>query len=94
MKQLEFLTRSSRALNSTLDLDRLLEVIVKIVKEALQVESAAILLYDSKRENLVFEVAHGDVGKDLVGVKVPIGEGVAGWVAQKAKPLVIDDLDL
>ncbi len=92
VKQLEFLTRSSRALNSTLDLDQLLKVIVKIVKGALQVETVSILFCDAKRENLVFRFAQGKRGKDIVGLKVPIGEGVVGWVAQKEQPLVINDL--
>jgi serine phosphatase RsbU (regulator of sigma subunit) len=92
VKQLELLTRSSRALNSTLDVDQLLKVIVKIVREALQVETVSILFYDAKREDLTFRFARGRGGKDIVGVRVPVSEGVVGWVAREEKPLVINDL--
>jgi len=92
LKELEFLTRSSKALNSTLDLDQLLNVIVKIVREALQAETVSVLFYDAGRKNMVFQVALGKRGKEIVGLKVPVGEGVVGWVAKHQRPLIINDL--
>jgi serine phosphatase RsbU (regulator of sigma subunit) len=91
LKELEFMMRSSRALNSTLDLDQLLDVIIKIVREALRAETVSVLFFDAKRENMVFEVARGKRGREIVGLKIPVGEGVVGWVAKHQRPLIIND---
>lgn len=84
--------RSSRALNSTLDIDQLVRVIVKIVKDAVQAETVSVLFFDAKKENMVFEIAHGKRDRELVGHKIPLGEGVAGWVAKNERPLIVNDL--
>ena len=84
--------RSSHALNSTLDLDQLLNVIIKIVREALQAETVSVLFFDAKKENMVFEIARGKRDREIVGLKVAVGEGVAGWVAKHERPLIINDL--
>jgi serine phosphatase RsbU (regulator of sigma subunit) len=92
LKELEFLTRSSHALNSTLDLDQVLDVIVKIVREAVSAETVSVLFFDAKKESMIFEIARGKRGKDIVGLRVPIGEGVVGWVAKNQRPLIVNDL--
>ena len=88
LKELELLIRSSRVLNSTLDLDRLLSVIVKIVKDALRVETVSVLFFDSKKKRMVFQIARGKHRKEITGMKIPVGEGVVGWVAKNRKPAV------
>ena len=92
LKELELLTKSSHALNATLDLDQLIGRILRIVIQALSVETASVLFPDPENEHLVFEMAHGKRGKEILGIKIPVGEGVAGWVAKHGKPLVINDL--
>lgn len=92
LKELEFLIRSSHVLNSTLDLDRLLSVIMKIVKDALRVETVSVLFPDATKENMVFQLARGKRGREIVGLSVPVGEGVVGWVAKNRKPAVVNNL--
>lgn len=92
LKELELLTKSSRALNSTLDVDRLLKVIIRIVREAVSAETVSILFYDARRENMVFELAGGRRGREIVGLRIPIGEGVVGWVAKHKRPAIVNDL--
>lgn len=92
LKELELLTRSSHALNSTLDLDQLLKVIVRIVREASQAETVSVLFFDASKEHLVFEIAHGKRDRQLLGLSIPVGEGVAGWVAKNQRPLIVNNL--
>ncbi|MEE9270447.1 MAG: GAF domain-containing protein [Candidatus Krumholzibacteria bacterium] len=92
IKEFQFLTRSSHALNSTLDLDRLLNRILQIVKDALAVETASVLFLDAEKKNMVFALAHGKRGREILGTKIPLGEGVVGWVAKNERPLIINDL--
>jgi sigma-B regulation protein RsbU (phosphoserine phosphatase) len=92
VKKLEFLAKSSRLLNSTLNYDHLLGLIMKVVKDALDVETVSVIFYDKDRKNLVFELARGKHGKEIVGLKVPVGTGVVGWVAKNKKPVVLNDV--
>jgi sigma-B regulation protein RsbU (phosphoserine phosphatase) len=91
IEKLEFLTSASRMLNSTLDLDQLLEVIMKIVEKALDVEAVSLSVVDESGKNLVFEVARGRRGDEIRGITIPFGEGIMGRVAQSGKPLVVND---
>ncbi len=91
IKKLEFLATASRMLNATLDLEQLLLTIMKIVKNALDVQAVSLSVVDEKGENLVFELASGRRDRAVRGLKIPFGEGVMGWVAQHQKPLVVND---
>ncbi|MFQ5510212.1 MAG: GAF domain-containing protein [Candidatus Krumholzibacteriia bacterium] len=92
LKEFKFLTKSSHALNSTLDLDQLLNRILKIVRDALSVETASVLFLDSAKQNMVFALARGRRGREILGMKIPLGEGVVGWVAKFGRPVIINDL--
>jgi sigma-B regulation protein RsbU (phosphoserine phosphatase) len=91
LRELEFITASSRALNATLDLDQLLGVIIKLVREAVNAEAVSLLFLDDDGENLVFELARGRRDSAVRGLKVPVGEGIIGWVAEHRQPLVVND---
>jgi sigma-B regulation protein RsbU (phosphoserine phosphatase) len=93
LKELEFVTTASRMLNATLDLDRLLGTIMKIVKNALNAQAVLLSMVDeeSKGDYLVFELARGPQDRALRGRRIPFGEGVMGRVAASRKPLVIND---
>ena len=43
-----------------------------------------------RREKLYFEVALGDKGEAIKTITLNMGEGIAGWVAQKGKPLIVN----
>lgn len=92
IKDLELLEKSSHALNSTLNFDRLINVILKIVGDALNVETVSILFFDEKKENMVFEVARGKHRRSIEGVRIPVGEGVVGWVAKHQRPAIVNDI--
>ncbi|MBI4719778.1 MAG: SpoIIE family protein phosphatase [Chitinivibrionia bacterium] len=91
LAELEFLIKSSRLLNSTLDFDKLLGVILRIVKNAVAVESASVSVLDKDEKHLVYQLAMGKRGTDIKGLSVPVGKGISGWVARNKQPVVLDD---
>jgi len=91
IKQLEFLTTASRSLNATLNLDQLLRVIMKTVKNALDVEAVLLAMVDEDGRSLVFEQARGRRDGAVRGHKIKFGEGIMGRVAKRQKPLVVND---
>lgn len=80
-------------LNSTLQLNELLTLIMKTSAEVMHAEVASLLLIDKVSNDLVFRVALGGKGSDLEEkFRVKMGEGIAGTVAKTGKPLVINDV--
>lgn len=83
-------------INSSLDLDKVLELIMSTSRQALGAETCSLLLVDESegpgKGDLVFEVTQGPVqGKLQPGFRLKPGQGVAGWVSQSGKPLLIED---
>ena len=48
-------------------------------------------MLDEKTNELVFEVAVGEKGEQIRKMKIPVGQGVAGWVAQTRQPKIVTD---
>ena len=90
---LSALVEISKIINSTLDLDTLLTMIMEIIKQVLNAESGSLLLIDERGDELLYRVALGAKGKELkdkFGLKM--GQGIAGWVAMHAEPLLVPDV--
>ncbi len=79
-------------INSTLDMGRLLTVIMETIKDIMETEASTLLLYEERSNDLVFKVALGEAGKELTErYRMKLGQGIAGWVAETRKPLIIND---
>jgi sigma-B regulation protein RsbU (phosphoserine phosphatase) len=83
---------TDRAL-SELDSQTLLEVLVERVREALQADTAAVLLLDQSSTYLVATAASGLEEEVQQGVRIHIGHGFAGRIAAEGTPVVLDDVD-
>jgi sigma-B regulation protein RsbU (phosphoserine phosphatase) len=80
-------------INSTLDMSRLLTLIMETITDIMQTEASTLLLYEDKTNDLVFKVALGEAGIGLVEkYRVKMGQGVAGWVAETRKSVIINDV--
>ena len=82
----------SRDLASTLDLDVLLDRIVRAAADITAAEAASILLYDNTARQLYFQVATNIDEPTLRGLVVPLEGSIAGWIVTNQKPLRIDDV--
>jgi signal transduction histidine kinase len=90
--RLEMMLEISRALNSTLDLDVLLQSITEVATELTDTEAASILLLDRKTGELYFEATSGEKRAVIERIVVPLEGSIAGWIARNGEPLVIDDI--
>ncbi|MCL2277007.1 MAG: sigma 54-interacting transcriptional regulator [Treponema sp.] len=57
-----------------------------------EAEASALLLLDKNKNELFFEVALGSKGDDVKKYTVKVGEGIAGWVAQNNKSIIVNDV--
>lgn len=81
----------ARDLASTLDLDVLLDRIVKAAADITSAEAASILLYDNTSRQLYFQVATNIDEPTLRGLVVPLEGSIAGWIVTHCKPVRIDN---
>ncbi|MGE4536967.1 MAG: PP2C family protein-serine/threonine phosphatase [Desulfovibrio sp.] len=86
----------SRLVTESLDLSEVLERIMTTSRQALSAEAASLLLVDETpgpgQGDLIFTVAQGPACQDLRGgFRLAPGEGVAGWVAARAEPVLLVD---
>lgn len=77
----------ARDLASTLDLDELLERIVRAAAEVSGSEAASILLYDNLTRQLYFQVATNLDEPTMRGLVVPLEGSIAGWIVLNRKSL-------
>jgi GAF domain-containing protein len=73
--------------------DALLSSIVEAAARIFGAAAASILLVNEEERVLVFRVAYGAGGQDLVGKSFPLGQGIAGYVAMTGQPLAIADVE-
>lgn len=78
-------------LNSTLNVDELLQLIMTSAADLLEAETSSLMLLDEDSEELVIEVATGDVGDSVAKTRIPAGAGIAGWTLAHREPAIIDD---
>ncbi len=82
----------ARDVNSTLSLKKRLNIIVEKATTLLKVERASLMLLDKSSRFLTIQAATGLSPAIIRKSRIKIGEGISGWVAQKGRPLLIQDL--
>jgi GAF domain-containing protein len=70
----------------------LLQAIVEVARAILGARASSIMLLDEQAGELVFEAVAGEGEGELVGRRIPVSTGIAGWVAQSGQPLVVEDV--
>jgi serine phosphatase RsbU (regulator of sigma subunit) len=78
---------------SELGLEELLQELLSRVREALSVDTAAILLLDHQTQELVARAAKGIEEEVERGVRIPLGQGFAGRIAAERVAIYIQDVD-
>ncbi len=82
-----------KALASTLDLQKVLQTIMEKISDLLQPDAWSLLMLDEKAQELYFEIAIGAGADKLKDLRLKIGEGIAGWVAQHGEPVLVDEVE-
>jgi diguanylate cyclase (GGDEF)-like protein len=91
-KKLQILTDIVKTANSLLEPRKVIELIMAKIQELIPSEAWSMLMVDEERQELTFELALGEKGKDVSAFRVKIGEGIAGWVAQTGKATIVNDV--
>lgn len=87
---LQIFSEIGKTLTSTLDIKEVLRIILQRISELLHPTSWSLLLFDEKEKALKYEILINDPNADRTQT-VRLGQGLIGWVAQYAKPVLIPD---
>jgi HD-GYP domain-containing protein (c-di-GMP phosphodiesterase class II) len=76
-------------LAGTLDPTTVLELALESAEKVCRAETSSIWELDEERGDLFFRVVRGRAAEDIRTLRVPLGEGIVGIVAQTAKAEVV-----
>lgn len=93
IEHLQRLQSVTDAALANLTVEALLDELLERVREAMSADTAAILLLDTAKAELVARAAKGIEEEVEQGVRIPLGRGFAGTIAATGQPLVIPDVD-
>ncbi len=89
---LSTLYKVGSSVSRTLNISKLFETILQQVQEVMDVENCSLMAYNPSKKVLTLDAAIG-LPSNMVGrIEVKSGEGIAGWVAQNKKPVLLKDI--
>ncbi|RBP51217.1 DAHL domain-containing protein [Arenicella xantha] len=85
------LSEVAMAVSSVGNVDTVLDTILQKSREVVHAEASSILLLDKEHNDLYFHAVKGTVSESLKGIRIALGQGLAGHVAQTGKTEVVAD---
>jgi GAF domain-containing protein len=80
---------AARAIAEPVSHRRLLELVVETAASVIRANAGALFLIDEEAQELTFEVALGGSADEVRGLRIPVGHGIAGLVADTAQPMAV-----
>ncbi len=90
-KKLKTIIHITKLINSTINIDKLLSILISSASKLINAEEGSLMLLDKSKENLLFHSVSGSTGDTLKTIRIPIGSGIAGKVAKSGTPEIVDD---
>ena len=88
--QLGLFYQMGQAMTSTFDINRLFQDTIELAVAVIDAQAAKLLLFDEEQGVLVHELSLGGSVFPQAR-KVELGQGVVGWVAEDARPILLND---
>jgi GAF domain-containing protein len=72
--------------------DALLASITQLGRRIFGAAACSIALLEPDEEHLVFRAASGEGADEVVGLRLPVSRGIAGWVVSSGQPIAVHDV--
>ncbi len=92
LDQVGFFYQIGQNLASNLNLRQVLRETIELTVVVLDAEAATLFLLDEERQELVFAIPTGEKGDVLREYRIPVGQGIAGWVVQTGQSVIVNDV--
>ncbi|MDO8683585.1 MAG: GAF domain-containing protein [Armatimonadota bacterium] len=89
IRELSMLNQVSEAMISTLDLEELLDIVLKQAMLAVGAGVGSLLLVDESSQMMTIRSARGLSPKIIRNTRVRVGQGISGWVAAHGVPVLV-----
>jgi PAS domain S-box-containing protein len=87
------LAESAAVITASLNLPDVLDRILEQISQALRVEVVSLALIEPQGKELEYRASTGHNPQSVVGMRLELGQGIAGWVAQDGSGVVIQEVD-
>lgn len=91
-KKISELARGNLTIDALLQHTEFLQTTVDLIAEVLNVDKVSLMLINSATGEMKLAVAHGYDVSVARNETRKVGEGIAGWVAEKGEPLIVKDI--
>lgn len=92
LKSLRGLLGAVARIDVNSELDRLLNRIVYEATRIVDAVDGSLILVDHEKQELVFVTVRSHLRERLVGYRMPIDEGIVGWVVAHQEPVIANDV--
>lgn len=89
--ELNILFEIEEEMNAALDLDELLDRLLRRAMDLVGAEAGSIVLRERGTEDLYFRSTAGEAGDVVKRMRISMGQGIIGWVAAQRTPLIVND---
>ena len=91
-KELDTILRFGALINSSLNIDNVLDSAMQWAEEFMDAEASTVYELDAERDELFIRLARGEKKDPIKNIRLKVGEGISGSVVQTGKPEVIQDV--
>lgn len=91
-EKLDLLLELIGQINSDLELNKVLLSIIHAAKIITDSEACSVFLIDDATDELILSIPTGPAGDSVSGKRLPMGEGIAGWVAENAESQIVNNV--
>ncbi|HTX18531.1 MAG TPA: ATP-binding protein [Bacteroidota bacterium] len=88
LEKLNLLIDAAKSVNSTLDLDKLLDVILETAIKSIGSDSGTLYLLDELKSEIWSKALKGT---EVIEIRLPVGKGLSGYVAKTGETINIPD---
>ena len=84
----------SSSIDASTDVLHLVDSILVSSLASIGANDGSLILVDEESNELSFVVVHGQARDKLMGYRMPMGTGIAGWVAENGESVIVPNVNL
>ena len=90
-RELDTILRFGSLINSSLNIEDVLDHAMKWAEEFMDAEASSVYELNRERNEIFIRLARGEKREPIRGIRLKVGDGIAGWVVKTGRPVVSQD---
>ena len=91
-RELDTILKFGSLINSSLNIEDVLDHAMKWGEDFMEAEASSVYELDKERNEIFIRLARGEKKGPVRGIRLKVGEGIAGWVVKTGRPVVSQDV--